>query len=179
MAGLDALWGSIQGKLSGTAKLRLIGLTKIPLFLFCSPSVEEFSEERVRVRLPLTWRNKNHLGSMYFAVLCLGADLAGGVQAWEWIQEFNEDNRRQNKTERMALVFKEFNAKFLKRPYGDVIFECAMGPQIRALINAARDTKERVNLPLDIRAFSQKTAENPAEMEEVAQFVLTLSLKVK
>ena len=48
---------------------------------------------------------------------------------------------------------KEFNAKFLKRPYGDVIFECTMGPQIRQLINAARDTKDCMRLERWITAY--------------------------
>ena len=37
--------------------------------------------------MPLRRRTKNHLGSMYFGVLAVGADITGGFLAMEPIQE--------------------------------------------------------------------------------------------
>ena len=31
----------------------------------------------LRIRIPLGWRTRNHLGSMYFGALATGADLVG------------------------------------------------------------------------------------------------------
>ncbi len=51
-----------------TLWVRLLGL-RIPGLLFCSPRVLELDAEGCAVGIPLGWRTKNHLGSMYFAVL--------------------------------------------------------------------------------------------------------------
>src|SRR5262245_29826808 len=68
-------------EMSGTWKLRWWTFLRVPMAFFLSPSVVEASARRVVIRIPLTWRSKNHLGSMYFGALCVGADLAGGLLA--------------------------------------------------------------------------------------------------
>jgi hypothetical protein len=59
--------------LSETAKLRLWTLTKVPLLFFLRPSVVEATDRRCVIRVPLTRRSRNHLGSMYFGAFCAGA----------------------------------------------------------------------------------------------------------
>ena len=73
--------------LKQTFRLRLFALARIPLIAFLSPSVLELTQERCVVCIPLTRRARNHFGSMYFGALCVGADCAGGLMAFDYIQE--------------------------------------------------------------------------------------------
>ena len=69
----------ISGPTKATAMIRLFGLAKVPMIYFVSPTVLALSEERVEVKIPFKRRNKNHLGSMYFGALMVGADVTGGA----------------------------------------------------------------------------------------------------
>ncbi len=146
-----------------TAFVRLLGL-RIPALLFFGPRVLELDEEGCAVEIPLTFRSKNHVGSMYFGALCAGADLAAGLNAFDLI-------RRRHP--RVALIFKDVKAEFLKRADGDVVFRCRDG---RAVAKAVADTDasgERVTIPVEVIAtVPAKYGEEP-----VARFALGLSLK--
>ena len=146
-----------------TISLRWTGLTRIPLLFYVGISVVEISPERMVVRIPLRRRTKNHLGSMYFGVLCAGADCAAGAFAMYLI-------RRQPKN--ISLVFKDFEATFLKRAEGDVHFSCAQGREIAELVAQAVAADERVERQFDVVAIVPSLSEEP-----VAAFKLTLSLK--
>jgi acyl-coenzyme A thioesterase PaaI-like protein len=146
-----------------TFALRWIGLTKIPLLLYVGVSVAEISPERMVIRIPLRRRTRNHLGSMYFGVLCAGADCAAGYFAMYLI-------KRQ--PENIALVFKDFEAQFLKRAEGDVDFCCNQGGEIAELVAQAAASGERVERQFEVTATVPSLSDEP-----VARFKLTLSLK--
>src|SRR5207253_3130264 len=110
--------------------------------------------------------NRNHLGSMYFAVLAAGADLAAGFLAMEAIRRSREP---------VALIFKNVQAEFLKRAEGDVHFTCDEGILVTDLVQKALETGERVELPVPVIA----TVPSKHGDEPVARFTLTLSLKRK
>ena len=57
--------------------LKLFAWRYIPLIGFCSPKIIQMNEKTVEITMPHTWRTKNHLGSIYFGALAIGADLAG------------------------------------------------------------------------------------------------------
>ncbi|NOF59269.1 DUF4442 domain-containing protein, partial [Vibrio cholerae] len=61
--------------------LNLFGFFKVPLIWACRPKILSLNDQAVEVRIPLKRRNKNHLNSMYFGVLAVGADVAGGYMA--------------------------------------------------------------------------------------------------
>jgi acyl-coenzyme A thioesterase PaaI-like protein len=147
-----------------TMRLRLWTLFRIPLLFFLRPTVIEASRERTVIRIPLTRRSRNHLGSMYFGALCAGADLAGALTAMRRIEESGR---------RVALIFKDVRARFLRRAEGDVVFACEDGAAVAALVARAIATGEREELPVTILA---RLADDPAG-EPAAEFVLTLSLK--
>ncbi len=100
---------------------------------------------------------------MYFGVLAAGADLAGGLIAMKLIKEGGDD---------INLVFKDFNAQFLKRAEGDTVFTCEEGRDVGALVRRARESGERVDMPVHVVA--RVPSKGP---EDVARFTLTLSLK--
>ena len=162
----DTVVDSLPPGIRETFYLRAFGFLKVPLLFFTRPSVVELSDHRCVVKIPLTRRTKNHLNSMYFGTLAVGADCAGGLMAMKHIRE--QGNR-------VSLVFKDFQAQFLKRPHADVLFTCEDGSGIRDLIQKAMDTGERQNMPVHVIATA------PAQQgdEPVAKFVLTLSVKKK
>lgn len=147
--------------------VRLWAWAKIPLLAYTRPTVVELTNQRIVVKLPLRRRTRNHLGSMYFGALCVGADTAGGLMAFRLIQKSGK---------RISLIFKDFHAEFLKRPEGgDVYFTCTDGDVVRDLVERVISTGERQNATVRVTA----TVPAVAPDEPVAQFVLTLSLKMK
>jgi acyl-coenzyme A thioesterase PaaI-like protein len=147
-----------------TARLRLWTLAKVPLLFYLRPFVVESGERRCVVRIPLSRRSKNHLGSMYFGALCAGADLAGGLTAKRRIDASGR---------KVSLIFKDLQARFHKRAEGDVLFTCEDGEAIGVLVSRAIASGEREELPVRIVA----TVPDKLGDEPVADFTLTLSLK--
>ena len=143
----------------------LFGLTRIPLIFYCRPKVVSISDTRLEVKIKFNRRTKNHLNSMYFGVLSVGADVTGGFLAMKFIQESQSQ---------ISLIFKDFHADFLKRAEGDVHFICEDGSAIQNLIEIAEETGERQNLPVHITAKVPSISPEP-----VAKFILTLSIKKK
>lgn len=151
-------------KLTETTRLRLWTLTKIPLLFFLRPEVLESSGERCVIRIPLSRRSRNHLGSMYFGALCAGADLAGALMAMRRIDASGA---------RVSLIFKDVKAQFHKRAEGDVRFACEDGAAIGDLVCRAVESIQREELPVTIVA----TVPDKLGDEPVATFVLTLSVR--
>lgn len=148
-----------------TMFMRAFGLFKVPLIALVRPSIVAMTNEMVVVKIPLNIVTRNHLKSMYFGTLAIGADCAGGYLAVRKILK-----------ERLPLtfVFKDFKAEFLKRPDGDVHFTCREGSRIAQTMAKALATGERENDTLLIEATVPSRSE-----EVVARFHLTLSIKKK
>jgi acyl-coenzyme A thioesterase PaaI-like protein len=147
-----------------TLYLRYFGFSKIPLILFVRPFVTSIDKESAIIRIPFRRRTRNHLGSMYFGAMSIGADLAGGILAFTKIRQQNQQ---------ISLIFKNFNAEFLKRAEGPTYFSCNDGKLIEELISKAIESEERVEDIIHVTA----TVPSKFENEAVAQFKLTLSLK--
>jgi acyl-coenzyme A thioesterase PaaI-like protein len=148
-----------------TLSMRLFGWLKIPLLASVRPTVVELSETRCVVRIPLGWWTRNHLGSMYFGALAIGADCAGGLLAMDQIKRSGG---------KVSLVFKSFQATFLKRPESAVYFVCEEGEAIRDQVRRALGSEERITEPMHIQA---KVKAPDGAFEPVADFTLELSLK--
>ncbi len=148
-----------------TWKLWLFGITRIPLIFFCRPRVIKITETSLEIKIKLNRRTRNHLHSMYFGVLAVGADITGGFLAMEYIRESKA---------KISLIFKDFQADFLKRAEGDVHFICIEGNAIRALIQQSIDTGKRESMPVHIAASVPSISP-----DTVAKFILTLSIKKK
>lgn len=136
------------------------------MILYTGAKITEFTDDHVAIEIPFHRRNRNHLNSMYFGTLCVGADLAGGFLAMKLIREMTNGKG--------SLVFKDFKADFVKRAEGATVFVCQDGQKIRQALQEAQQTGERVSIPVEVLATVPK--KNPEEV--VAKFVLTLSVKV-
>ena len=154
----------IAGNRLATIYLRYFGISQIPLILFVRPSVFQINEKSAVIKIPFRRRVKNHLGSMYFGAMSIGADLAAGILAFRKIKEQNQH---------ISLIFKNFNAEFLKRAEGHTYFSCNNGEIIEDLIKKAIESEERVEEEIQV------TATVPTEFgdEPVAKFKLIMSLK--
>ena len=143
--------------------IRTFGFLKVPLIWYCKPKVLSISKDLVEVKIPLNRKTRNHVRSMYFGVLAVGADVTGAMIAMDIIKK---SNRKIN------LLFKDFNADFLKRAEGDVHFICKDGKAVSDLVAQAIKTGERQNYKLKIIATTPKISN-----DIVAEFELTLSIK--
>jgi acyl-coenzyme A thioesterase PaaI-like protein len=147
-------------------ELWLFGLLKIPMIFYCRPRIVAMDYESVTVMIPLRRRTRNHLGSMYFGALAVGADIAGGFLAFTLA--------RQQKLS-MSLAFGSFQADFLKRPESDVYFHCQSGALVAEMFETSQKTGERQNRNVSILAYTLQGNDRT----EVATFELGLSIKVK
>ncbi len=144
--------------------LKALGLLKVPMIGWSRASLTEMTDERCVVTIPLRRRTKNHVNSMYFGALAVGADLAGGLLAFTWIQRIDS---------RVVLVFKDFRADFLRRPEGDVTFTSEDGARMRALVERAAASGEREEDTVRVTARCPDRSGD----EPVAEFALTISVK--
>ncbi len=86
--------------------LRLMGIFKIPMIGYVRPRLIEINDTDVVVKIRLRRRTKNHLKSMYFGVLAVGADVTAGLHAFYFCDELNV---------RPSFAFKAMKSEFIKR----------------------------------------------------------------
>jgi acyl-coenzyme A thioesterase PaaI-like protein len=141
----------------------LLGLFKIPLIGFVRPQLIELSDEKVAIKIKFRRRTKNHLNSMYFGALAVGADVAGGIHAFYFSEKLNK---------KVSFAFKSIHAEFLKRAETDVIFECSEGAKIKAIITESLEKQIRINQLVRVVARNLSN-------EIVATFDMEISVKVK
>ena len=141
--------------------LFLLGRLKIPMIGFVRPRIMEMDDQKVIIRISLRRRTRNHLGSMYFGALSVGADLAGAIHSVYFTGGKG-----------MSMAFKSMQAEFVKRAEGDVFFESKDGKLISQTIEESRQTRERVNRMVEVTAKNIKG-------ELVAHFKMEISIKMK
>jgi hypothetical protein len=146
--------------------LWLFGLFKIPMIGFCRPRIESLDENHIRISIPTNFLTRNHLKSMYFGALAVGADLAAGFHVFMLAEELKL---------KASFAFKSFQAEFLYRPEGRVYFESQSGAVVRRMLETSAKSGERINEKIPVTAWT----ENKNGKTEVAQFVLECSVKVK
>ena len=134
------------------------------LLWFVKPSIAQLDDDRCEVVIPLNWRTRRRdIRAMYLGVLVMGADVAGGLIAFNLIARAKRN---------VSFLFKDVKGEFLKRAEDDVHFICEDGAKIRDLIGRAMSTGERAETTVQV------TATVPTKLSEpVARFALTLSVK--
>jgi acyl-coenzyme A thioesterase PaaI-like protein len=165
MSATDTLMG-FKDRFRYTLLLRLWAFFKVPMIFWLSPKITYLDSDRLVVKFPLCFRSKNHLGSLYFAVFASGADVVCGFAALNEIQKGKE---------KISIIFKDFEASFLKRAEADTYFVCDDLSKIRDLIDRTVASGERQSEKLHVYATTpEKTGDEP-----VAKFKLTLSMKLR
>jgi hypothetical protein len=154
-------------RMSPTMMVRLWSLQNVFFLWLASPKIVELTADRCVVRVPLNWRTRRKdIRAMYLGTLCMGADVAAGLIAFQLVAE---------KKVKVNFIFKDIKGEFLKRAEGDVLFTTNDGPLIQDLIRRALETGERQEATVHVTAtVPKKLGEEP-----VARFELTLSVKRK
>lgn len=139
------------------------GLTKIPLLMFVSPKITLLNKEKCQIKIKLGYRTKNHLKSMYFGALAIGAELSIGGPVVFSLHETKQ---------KVDFVFKDFSCQFLKRPDGHVLFCCDEVSEVHQLMSDSYQSTDRI----------EKTIKGYAVLEnnpdvKVMTYALTLSVK--
>ena len=143
-------------------KLFLLGFFKIPIIGFTRPKLVVINNEEVVVRVKLNRRTKNHLNSMYFGALAVGADIAGGIHVFYFSEILNK---------KISFSFKGMKADFLMRAESDVYFYSNEGNVIKAAIDESIQTGQRINRSIFVNAKNSND-------EIVAIFEMITSIKV-
>lgn len=153
--------------MSPTMMVRLWSLQNVFFLWLASPKIVELTADRCVVRVPLNWRTRRKdIRAMYLGTLCMGADVAAGLIAFQLVAE---------KKVKVNFIFKDIKGEFLKRAEGDVLFTNNDGPLIQDIIRRALETGERQEATVHVTAtVPKKLGEEP-----VARFELTLSVKRK
>src|SRR5262245_46646465 len=73
-------------RLKETVLVRMLGL-RVPFLLLIRPSVVELDDEGCAIKVPLSFPNRNHVGSMYVGTLAAGADITSALNALRAIRE--------------------------------------------------------------------------------------------
>ncbi|MGV3001740.1 PaaI family thioesterase [Vibrio sp.] len=145
--------------------LKYFGEQLVPMIGYCQPEILKLTDESVEIKIPLNKETQNHLHSMYFGALAVGADAAGGFLAISKSEQMGK---------KISLAFKAVNAEFLARPEADVVFVCNDGKLIDQMLAETIETGERVNQPVRITALCPSLNDD----KPMAEFELTLSVKV-
>ena len=144
-------------------RLWVLGEFYIPLLGYTRPKIIQLDEEFAKIRIKLRFRTKNHLKSMYFGALAIGADTAAGIHVMHFAQK---------EKVKFSFAFKKAEMEFLKRAETHVTFVCKEGAKIKGIVQQAIQSKERINEPVVVEAFDTHGT-------VVARFIMTLSFKVK
>ncbi len=144
-------------------KLFLLGLLKIPMIGFVRPRLLTLSETDVEVKIRLKRRSKNHLNSMYFGALAVGADIAAGIQAFYFSELMGKP---------VSLAFKGIHGEFLMRAESDIVFKSSQGSLVKSAMENSLKNGERINQPIEVIALNDQE-------EVVATFEMILSVRVK
>ena len=143
--------------------LVLLRRCKIPMIGYVRPKLLLLNDTDVEVKIRLRRRTKNHLKSMYFGALAIGADVAAGIHTFYFAEKLEK---------KVSFAFKGMNAEFLMRAESDIVFKCNQGELIRLAMIKSDTEKARINETVVVNAFN-------ANNEIVAKFDMIVSVKVK
>lgn len=156
----------MQNKISLKKMRRLLwmmGMFKIPMIAYVRPKLIQLDDKESLIRIKLRRRTKNHLKSMYFGSLAVGADIAAGLHAFYFAEQSGV---------KVSFAFKAVKAEFLKRATSTVTFSSNEGKIVQEVFNEAMESKERVNRWIHVEAKN-------TDHEIVATFEMEISVKVK
>lgn len=143
--------------------LFLLGFVKIPIIGFVKPKLIILNDREAAVKIRIRRRTKNHLNSMYFGALAVGADVAAGLHAFYFAEQMGK---------KVSFAFKGMNAQFLMRAESDILFISEDGSKVSDAMKRSLESGERINEPINVLAKNDKN-------EIVATFEMIVSVKVK
>jgi len=149
-----------------TIVLRLVSLFKCPMVFFLGMIVEEINLSICKIRVPLRFRSKNPMGSMYFGALASGADVAGALIAYKIVM---------SKKASVSILFRDMRAEFFKKATDDVVFVCKDGAIVERVVNETLATCEGVEADVTVNAYLRSNVDG----DPVAKFKMLLAVKAR
>lgn len=113
--------------------------------------VLELSEERSRVRLPLSRRSRNHVGGLYLGAQTIAAEVAMALVVL-----------RRHPPPRYRVLIGSVEASFHAQGRGDAVATCAPNPDVlasMAAVDDADDDRVKVWVPVQIRDAKTEDAD--------------------
>jgi hypothetical protein len=153
--------------IKNTILINALGVLKNPMLAICTPRVVDLTDERCELKIRLDYRTRNHLGTMYFGALAIGAELSVVFKAIQDIRAV-----AQKAGQKIDFIFKDFSCQFLKRPDGHVHFICEQGLDIKAMVEKACLSSERFSKKLSGFAVVPTSGDEP-----VLKYDMTLSIR--
>lgn len=141
----------------------LLGKFKIPLIGYTRPKLIALNDDSVKVTIQLRRRTRNHLNSMYFGALAIGADVAGGIHAFYFAEKYKQ---------KVSFAFKGMNCEFIMRAESNCTFVCNDGKKVEEAILKSKATGDRINDTTHVDVFNEAN-------ELVATFDMIVSVKCK
>lgn len=144
-------------------KFRLFLLSKLPVAFFVGLKVEQLTRETASVSVKQKWFNKNPFKSIYFAVLCMAAEVSTAILCLAVLY-----NRKPSVS--MLLIKNE--SFFYKKATGKIVFSCADGTAIKQAVEKAIQTGEATTVTCNSKGVN-------ADGEVVAELNFTWSFKAR
>jgi acyl-coenzyme A thioesterase PaaI-like protein len=144
-------------------QLFLLGKVKIPMLGYTGLKLIEINDTTVKAQIKLKRKTKNHLNSMYFGALAVGADVAAGIHAFYFANVHEK---------KVSFAFKGMSCEFIKRAESDCMFISEDGKKVEDAILESIETGDRVNTTTVVKAYDK-------ENELVATFEMIVSVKCK
>ncbi len=144
-------------------QLFLLGRFKIPMLGYTGLKLIELNDTSAKTKIRLKRRTKNHLNSMYFGALAVGADVAAGLHAFYFATLHGK---------KVSFAFKGMSCEFIKRAESDCTFISEDGKKVEDAILESISTGERINTATEVKVYDE-------ENELVATFEMIVSVKCK
>lgn len=138
----------------------------VPMIAFSELSIVKIDETQCVIKMPFIDKNKNHVQSMYLGALTIGAEVSAGILTFHMIKTLDIIS---------TVVFKDFQASFLRLAKKDVYFICSDIEKVKASLVETNQTKQRVNFGVQVIAVEDLNHLD----EPVATFNITASVKAQ
>ncbi len=145
------------------SKINRFLLFHLPSAWIAGVRVKEIGDKKAVVTAKHRWINQNPFGSMYFAVLAMGAELSTGILVMKKIQESGKN---------ISMLVTHTEADFTKKARGIIRFVCEDGDLIDEKIKRTLETGEGVTFDLHSRGYDEAG-------DEVCHFTFQWSIKAK
>jgi hypothetical protein len=157
---------SFKDKITNSLYYRLFLLRKLPLAWLTGLKVELLEDDRAIVRIKYGYWTKNPFRSIYFACLCMAAELSNGVMAMMHVL---------NQPKKCAMIVVGLESEFVKKARGTIRFVCDEGDKLRqAVEQAMEDGPDGPGRQVAIHSSGIDE-----EGDTVANFTITWSFKAK
>jgi len=136
---------------------------KLPSAWIAGVRVKEINDSKAVITAKHRWLNQNPFGSMYFAVLAMGAELSTGILVMKKIH----DSKKQ-----ISMLVTHNEATFTKKARGRIKFICEDGGLINKHLQHTIQTGEGVKMSLISKGYDETG-------DLVCQFSFQWSIKRK